>query len=39
MFIDKNDFEGGYYVVIDWDYSLRGRHEIYHTAKRPTKNV
>lgn len=32
-FVDKDDFNGGYYVVIDWEYSLRGRHEIFHTNK------
>ena len=32
-FIDEDDFRGGYLVVIDWDYSLRGKHEIIHFAK------
>ena len=31
--INKDDFIGGYLVVIDWEHSLRGRHEIIHTAK------
>lgn len=28
MFIKKDEFRGGYEVVIDWDYSPRGKHEI-----------
>ncbi len=24
----KDDFRGGYNVAVDWDYSLRGKHEI-----------
>ncbi|MGQ0540952.1 MAG: hypothetical protein ACT4O9_03755 [Blastocatellia bacterium] len=37
-FVDKDDFNGGYYVVIDWDYSPRGRHEIFHTSKETYEN-
>ena len=28
MFIQKDDWNGAYFVVIDWDYSIRGRHEL-----------
>ena len=29
VFIDKHDGDNGYSVAIDWDYSIRGRHEIF----------
>ena len=28
VLIMKNDWQGGYTVAIDWEYSIRGRHEI-----------
>lgn len=33
MYVDEGDINGGYFVVIDWDYSFRGNHEIFSTSK------
>ena len=28
VFVDKNDWRGDYSVVIDWEHSIRGKHEL-----------
>lgn len=37
VFIDKSDWNDEYSVVIDWDYSIRGRHELLWYSKEEYK--
>lgn len=38
MFIDKKDWNDEYLILIDWDYSIRGRHELIFYSKEEYQN-